>query len=116
MAGLPTSPSCSPAHLPKNLWSPLVTLISGMLWLVLKSIRRLDGECSRATMRIAPDCPKRPCAQKAILCQVISQAGMPFTSSNITVAKPGGCQCKYGARQAGIARNSACRAASAQAV
>jgi hypothetical protein len=49
MAGLPTSPLLSsPAHLPKkSMVTPFfATLISGVVVGLLKSIRRLDGECS----------------------------------------------------------------------
>ncbi|AUV15505.1 hypothetical protein C2U47_01785 [Aeromonas sp. ASNIH7] len=64
-----------------------------MLWLACLNLSGVLMEnVLRATMRIAPDCPKKTLGLESLFfCQVISQAGMPCTSSNITVAKPGGC-------------------------
>jgi hypothetical protein len=63
-----------------------------MVWLACLNLSGvLVGITPRATMRVAPDDPKKPLGfESRIYCQVIRQAGEPFTSSNFSVAKPDG--------------------------
>ncbi|TKC80078.1 hypothetical protein FAZ69_30170 [Trinickia terrae] len=46
------------------------------------------GIAPRATMRVAPDGPKKPFGfESRFFCQVLRQAGVPFTSSNFSDRK-----------------------------
>ncbi|PRG49194.1 hypothetical protein C6V06_24430 [Burkholderia gladioli] len=64
------------------------TLISDVVVGLPKSIRRRLRIAPCATMRIAPDGPKKWLGFKSrFLNQVVRQAGVPFTSSNFSDRK-----------------------------
>ncbi|WP_278648288.1 hypothetical protein, partial [Burkholderia lata] len=60
-----------------------------MLWLACLNLSGVVvGITPRATMRVAPDGPKKPLGfESRFFYQVVRQAGVPFTSSNFSGRK-----------------------------